>query len=41
MDFTKEQVFQSWIILNTTGTPEQRKLANIYLSEFQVRLINI
>jgi hypothetical protein len=37
MDFTKDKVFESWVISNTTGTPEQRKIANIYLSEFQVR----
>lgn len=37
MEFTNEKVFESWIILNQTGTSEQRKIANYYLSEFQVQ----
>jgi hypothetical protein len=38
MEFSKERVLESWIILNKTGTSEQRKLANVYLSEFQVKI---
>ena len=30
MEFSKERVLESWIILNKTGTSEQRKILFIY-----------
>ena len=30
MEFSKERVLESWIILNKTGTSEQRKILLIY-----------
>ena len=36
MEFNKEKVAQCWLILNGPSTPQEKKEADNYLTQFQV-----